>query len=248
VVEFLNMRIFSLALPLLAGAVFWSGAAQATTVTFGDSVKYWDGHANGTSDDGKDTIGTPDLLGGRAIFAGGLLKSIEIDYYGKFSLSTPGHNGSVIPGDLFINDLCDDDWDYVMKLVSSSQMPANYLAAAILDVDGEATEYRYSGSDNSGHWKGFHIRDRHPYAWYGDGTQVDTGSLTGVNLLASGNHTLVFDLGKGLKLSDTFCIGFGPSCANDMIFERITAPVPEPSAALLFAASLLVAARRTRLS
>ena len=242
------MRILSLALPLLAGALLASGPAKANTVSFGDSVKYWSGYQNGTSDDYKDTIGTPDLLGGRAIFAGGLLKSIEIDYHGKFSLSSPGNYGSVIPGDLFINDLCDDDWDYVMKLVSSSQMPANYAAAAILDVKGEEAKYRYSGYDNSGHWKGFQIRDQHPYAWKGDGTQVDTGSLTGVNLLASGNHTLVFDLGKGLKLSETFCIGFGPSCANDMLFERISAPVPEPSAALLFAASLLVAARRTRRS
>jgi hypothetical protein len=248
VVEFFNMRILSLALPLLAGAVLASGPARANTVSFGDSVNYWSGYQNGTSDDSKDTIGTPDLLGGRAIFAGGLLKSIEIDYYGKFSLSTPGNYGSVIPGDLFINDLCDDDWDYVMKLVSSSQMPANYAAAAILDVDGEDAAYLYSGSDNSGHWKGFHIRDRHPYAWNGGGTQVDTGSLTGVDLLTAGNHTLVFNLGNGLALSDTFCIGFGPSCANDMIFERINAPIPEPSAALLFAASLLVAARRTRRS
>ncbi len=241
------MRILSLALPLVAGAVLLGGPAQATTVSFGDSVKYWAGHANGTSDDSKDTIGTPDILGGRAIFAGGKLKSIEIDYNGKFSLSNPGNYGSVIPGDLFINDLCDDDWDYVMKLVSGPQMPADYLSAAILDVDGESNAYRYSGYDNSGHWKGFNIRDEHPYAWNGGGTQVDTGSLTGVNLLQTGG-TLVLDLGDGLALSDTFCIGFGPSCANDMIFERITAPVPEPSAALLFAASLLVAARRPRRS
>ena len=241
------MRILSLALPLVAGAVLLSGPAQATPVAFGDSVNYWAGHANGTSDDGKDTIGTPDILGGRAIFAGGKLKSIEIDYNGKFSLSSPGHYGSVIPGDLFINDLCDDDWDYVMKLVSGPQTPADYLSAAILDVKGEDPAYLYSGEDNKGHWKGFLIRDDHPYAWNGGGTQVGTGSLTGVNLLQNGG-TLVFDLGEGLALGPEFCIGFGPSCANDMIFERITAPIPEPSAALLFAASLLVAARRTRLS
>lgn len=240
------MRTLALPFALAASIVLSSGAAQALTVSFGDSVHYWPGYANGTSDDAKDTIGTPDILGGRAIFSGGRLVSIEIDYVGKFSLAAPGQKGSVIPGDLFINDLCDDDWDYVMKLVGSSQMPADYAAAAILDVDGETAAYRWSGSDNSGHWRGYGIRDDHPYAWNGGGTQIGTGSLGPVDLLSDGHHTLVFDLGEGLKLSDTFCIGFGPSCANDVIFERITAPVPEPSAALVFAAGLLAAVRRTR--
>jgi hypothetical protein len=244
--ERMQMRTLTLTLSLLAWTLIGSSAAHALTVSFGDSVHYWPGHANGTSDDAKDTIGTPDLLGGRAIFTGGRLTSIEIDYTGRFSPSPLGRNGSVIPGDLFINDLCDDDWDYVMKLVSSSQMPADYAAAAILDLDGEAAAYRWTGSDNTGHWSGFGIRDRHPYAWKGGGTQIDTGSLTGVDLYTGGFHTLVFNLGRGLQLSDTFCIGFGPSCANDVIFERIHAPVPEPSAALLFAASLLLAARGVR--
>jgi hypothetical protein len=240
------MRFLALGLSLLTSTLVWSDRAQALTVSFGDSVNYWAGHANGTSDDTRDTIGTPDILGGRAIFEGALLKTIEIDYTGKFSLTAAGNAGSVIPGDLFINVLCDDDWDYVMKLVSSSQMPANYAAAKILDVDGVSTAYRYSGSDDSGHWDGFGIRDRHPYAWNGGGTQIGTGSLGGVNLLSGGNHTLVFNLGNGIAVGETFCIGFGPSCANDVILERISAPVPEPSAALAFAAGLLLAARRTR--
>lgn len=240
------MRTLALGLSLLASTLLWSERAHALTVTFGDSVKYWSGFANGTSDDTKDTIGTPDLLGGRAILEGGLLKSIEIDYYGKFSLTAPGNAGSVIPGDLFINVLCDDDWDFVMKLVSKSQTPADYAAAKILDVSGQTAAYRWSGADDSGHWDGFNVRDWHPYAWYGGGTQVGTGSLSGVDLLTGGHHTLVFDLGAGLAVGDTFCIGFGPSCANDVLFERISAPIPEPSAAIAFGAGLLLAARRTR--
>lgn len=240
------MRTLALALSLIASTLVWSDRAHALTATFGDSVKHWSGFGNGTSDDTRDTIGTPDILGGRAILQGGLLKSIEIDYYGKFSLVAAGRGGSVIPGDLFVNVLCDSDWDYVMKLVSSTQTPADYAAAKILDVNGRSPSYRWTGSDDSGHWDGFNIRDRHPYAWYGGGTQIGTGSLTGVNLLTTGHHTLVFDLGPGLAVGKTFCIGFGPSCANDVILERIDAPIPEPSAAIVFGAGLLLAARRTR--
>jgi hypothetical protein len=48
-------------------AVFFTGSiASATPYSFGDSVTYWPGWQNGTGDDGKDVIGTPDFLGGTA--------------------------------------------------------------------------------------------------------------------------------------------------------------------------------------
>ena len=60
----LRWGTMALASMLALGAV----DARAITVSFGDSTRYWDGYANGTIDDTRDTIGTPDLRGGTATF------------------------------------------------------------------------------------------------------------------------------------------------------------------------------------
>jgi len=229
---------------LLTWLALSAPAADAVPVSFGDSVHAWAGYTNGTSDDARDTIGTPDLLGGTAQIEGGLLKSVTIDYLAPFSLASSGR-GSVIPGDLFIDADANGEWDYVLKLVASPQTAiASYAAAAILGVAGEPASYLLSGTDNTGHWRGFRIRDDHPYAWAGGGTQIGTGDLTAPDLLANGQHALVFSLGGGVGVAGDWVLGFAASCGNDVLFERISAPVPEPGAALIFAAGLLLAARR----
>jgi hypothetical protein len=232
---------------LAAGLAFASalsvGQARASSVTFGDSVRYWDGYQNGTSDDSRDTIGHPDLTGGTATFsAEHLLTSVQIDYLGPFSLSASGR-GSVIPGDLFIDAGADGDWDYVLKAVTRPYTAASYTSLSILDVGGEVVSYLMSGSDNSGHWLGYLIRNNHPYAWNGGGEEIGTGSLAADGLLTGGAHSLLFDLGSGLDVGAHFTIGFAASCGNDVIFERMTAPTPEPGAALVFFAALLLATR-----
>jgi hypothetical protein len=222
--------------------------ASATTVSFGDVARYWPGYANGTVDDSRDTIGTPDLLGGIATFddSTGLLTGISVTYTGTFSPVALG-NARVIPGDLFLDVGSDGHWDYVMKLVADPQTPvANYASLSILDVSAIATpSYLFSGSDNTGYWAGYGIRDRHPYAWNGGGTQVGTGSLSGFNQLASGG-TLGFGLGNGLAINGGFTIGFAPSCANDVLLASVSAPVPEPSAALIFAIGVIAVTRGQR--
>jgi hypothetical protein len=221
------------ALACAAACALAPGDAGAVPVAFGDSVHYWPGYANGSGDDARDTIGTPDLRGGVANLAGGVLTSVSIDYVGPFSIVASGR-GSVIPGDLFIDAGADGDWDFIVKLVSGPQTRITETSALqILDVRGESEAYLWSGSDNTGHFRGFNVRDQHPYAWAGGGAVVGTASLTAPSLLDNGLQTLV--------------IAFGPSCANDVLFERISAPVPEPGAALVFAAGLaLVARRRSR--
>jgi hypothetical protein len=234
----------------LAGALLALSApdaARAASVSFGDSVHAWAGYTNGTSDDARDTIGTPDLLGGIAEVSGGLLTRVTIEYLGPFSLRTSGR-GSVVPGDLFIDAGGDGQWDFVLKLVSGPQTAiANDASAAILDVAGEPASYLRSGYDDTHHWRGFAIRDQHPYAWAGGGTQIGTGSLTAPSLLAGGPQSLVFELGAGVAVGEEWVLGFAASCGNDVLFERIAAaPVPEPTAALVFAAGLLLATRRPR--
>ena len=225
-----------------------AGQARATTVSFGDVARYWPGYANLTVDDSRDTIGTPDLLGGTATFdnSTGLLTGISVSYTGTFSPVAMG-NARVIPGDLFLDAGSDGHWDYVMKLVAGPQTPvASYASLSILDVSAIASpSYLFSGSDNTGYWSGYGIRDRHPYAWNGGGTQIGTGSLTGFNQLASGG-TLGFGLGNGLAINGDFTIGFAPSCANDVLLATVSAPVPEPTAALIFGIGLVVVRRGQR--
>jgi hypothetical protein len=226
-------------------AVLGASPAQAVSVSFGDSVRYWAGHASGTSDDAKDTIGHPDLRGGEAFFSGDRLTAVRVDYTGPFSLAASG-NGSVIPGDLFLDAGADGDWDYVVKAVVGPQAAGSYAALSILDVSGQANAYLLSGTDNAGHWSGYHVRNQHPYAWAGGGSAIGTASLAVPSLLAGGSQSLLFDLGAGLDLGGAFTLAFAPSCANDVLYERLTAPVPEPGAALLFGAGLALVARSRR--
>lgn len=225
-----------------------AGDARATTVSFGDGVRYWDGYANGTIDDSRDTIGTPDLRGGTATFdANGRLTNVSISYTGAFSLVASG-NGRVIPGDLFLDLGGDGSWDYVMKLVGGSQTPvASYASLSILHVGGPdmSPSYLMSGSDNAGHWRGYGIRDRHPYAWNGGGEEIGTGSLSGYSATANGG-TLSFDLGRGIVVRDSVRISFAPSCANDVLVADVAAPVPEPTAALVFGVGLAAVTRAAR--
>jgi hypothetical protein len=240
----LRWGTMALASMLALGAV----DARAVTVSFGDSIRYWDGYANGTSDDSRDTIGTPDLRGGTATFdTMGRLTNVSITYTGHFSLVASG-NGRVIPGDLFLDLGGDGSWDYVMKLVDGAQTPvASYASLSILQVGGVDTSpsYLMTGSDDTGHWRGYGIRDGHPYAWNGGGEEIGIGSMSGYNATADGG-TLSFDLGLGIVVRDSVRISFAPSCANDVIVGDVTAPVPEPTAALVFGIGLAVVTRAAR--
>ena len=235
-------------LPVAFAVAVLAGQARASSVSFGDSTKYWQGYSNGTADDTRDTIGTPDFLGGTASFddATGYLTGVSINYTGYFSPVASG-SARVIPGDLFLDAGSDGHWDYVVKLVAGVQTPvANYASLSILDVSAIASpSYLMSGSDNSGYWAGYGIRDRHPYAWDGGGTPLGTGSLTGFNQLASGG-TLVFELGIGLPMNANLTLAFSPSCANDVLIEKVSAPVPEPTGALIFGIGLAAVSRGQR--
>jgi len=205
--------------PVASLLLLGSGEALATTVSFADTTKYWPGYANGTADDAKDTIGTPDFTGGSAVFddATGRLTGLSFSYTGKFSPVASG-DARVIPGDILLDLGSDGHWDFVIKLVAGPQTPvADYSSLSILDVhDIASPSYLLSGSDNTGYWHGYGIRDQHPYAWAGGGTVVGTASLGAFDQLASGG-TLHLDLRSGLPTNPSLTIGFAPSCANDVV-------------------------------
>lgn len=239
-------------------------------VPFGDQSIFWPGWDNGSGDDNDDTIGVPNFTGGTAQFEGGYLTHLIIN-------RVPGDNlyGVLSPGDLFINAGADNDWDYVVDLTSwttagpGSPDPAvgnQNIYSVSLALDS-STDYISSGTDNSGGWSGYYIRDDHPVAWNhtwyntdGDPYTVEADPSayglvdfsgwvdTGGNPVTSYTFDFTGLSGGGLNVgTDPSIIGWTLNCANDVIYEEVN-PVPEPATILLLGSGLmgLAALRRKR--
>ena len=210
-------------------AITFLGATQASaaSVSFTDTQNYWAGWANGTGDDSRDLIGTPEILGGVATFddVSGSLTGVSFDY-------TTFRN-QYTTGDLFINANADGDWDYVL---SASTSTIFNISSVGLSVSDTTSDY-YVLSDayfSSGH------RDAHA-------VEINTSKLTaGMNIgsfslqpFDSDTDTDVLFSGFSLDVGSEMIIGFGPSCANDVIYETVNNPVPVPAAVWLFGSGLM---------
>jgi len=208
--------------------------AQAQTITFTDTVKYWPGWGNGTPDDTMDTIGIPNFTGGQAVVNNGLLTSLTFNR----AAGSTSYWGVLSPGDLFIDLGANGNWDYVVDLTSWGSAGANnpdagngnYNLYAINLALDSSSGYIKSGSDNTGDWKGYNIRDNHPVA--ADILWNPNGGTIGFTGWGDGSTTsYTFNLnGLNLGSSGQFAIGWMPNCANDVIYETLKyTPVPEPA-------------------
>ena len=212
---------------LILAFVILPNGAWATEITFGDSVFYWDTWKSSDSDWGShdnttDSIGHPAITGGNCLIDSGILSEVNIFY--------TSYDPLLKAGDLFIDVGSNLDWDYVLTSKGKIYDFTKTTFSAL----------KYKNDDFykiTGEWQGYNIRNDHPFALSEKGinSAVEDGEFGFAGF--DGKDGSINFTGFNINVGETFTLGFGPNCANDMIYETVATPVP---AALLLLGSGLI--------
>lgn len=251
-----NILFLALGLTLIMSA-----PALAKTISVSDSAINWPGYdqtKTNASYRTSDVIGIPNILEMDFTFTGSTLTSIGVDFNLKNTAGITDWNTMRIkPGDIFIDTDADAKWNYIIHnptnliysdyaTISGAPVAStwtiystslDYSPSSIADTSLYNMSTVFVGNPNSYIWRKDHPIQASSTAISG-ATAIGTATVTWPQTAATTGISALWELASGLEFlhGQTITVGFTVSCANDVFFQDVRVPNPEPVTMLLMGA------------